>query len=142
MKLTNDQIYSLGMNGFAKINYGMLPTEDALSVYRLRRTIVKACAEIDAMAAEMRNDAWEREGQAKRASCAEYEQTKTGMTEEQYNAVIESVRSRAQAMIEALGRESRDIDVAPISFASWCLLMKDNPFLVGCEESFADFIAE
>ena len=43
MKLTNNQIYTLGTAGFGKLNYAKLNPVDAISAYRLRRDIVAVC---------------------------------------------------------------------------------------------------
>jgi hypothetical protein len=138
MKLTNDQIYTLGVIGFGKINYAFLPPEDALEVYRLRKAVVKACEELDATRLEIAEDAWT--DKELRARCAQYEKDKTGMTEDEYKAVLADVGARAGELLAGIGGEKRAIDVRPIAFDSWCLLVRHNESLAGYDELFEEFI--
>jgi hypothetical protein len=140
MKLTNDQIFTLGIQGIGKLNYGKLEPIAAMRAYRFRRDIVRIIREIEKEQGEIKQDVWEDKELLQRV--IKYEQTHKGMTDEEYKAAIEANLSKAQEMLVAYGREERDIAVQPIAFPSWLQLLKDNPWLAGWEETLADLISD
>ena len=91
------------------------------------------------MRGEIMADAWADKDVAARV--AEYQKTGGGMTKEEYDAAVAQATGKATQMLLAIGEEKHDIDVAPIPFAAWLQLLKDNDCLVGTEEILADFIA-
>lgn len=140
MKLTNDQIYSLGNAGFGRLNYANLEAQDALQTYRLRKHVMACYAELEDTKKEIIGDIWPDQELLARA--VEYERTGEGMTESEYKEAIETSGRKAAEMLAGIGQMVKDIDASPIAFASWLQLLKDNPFLAGFEETLADFIKE
>lgn len=140
MKLTNDQIFSLGIQGIGKLDYGKLEPSDAIHVYRFRRDVMRIVREIEQAQSDIKQDVWaDKELLSK---VIKYEQTHKGMTEEEYRVAIEANMPKAQEMLVAYGREERDIAVQPIAFPSWLQLLKDNPWLAGWEETLAALISD
>ena len=140
MKLTNDQIYTLGMQGIGKLNYGKLDPVNAMKAYRLRRDIVRLLREVNKAQTEIKQDAWEDKELLEKAIA--YENTRKGMTEEEYKAAIDENIPKAQALLLEFGKQECDVEVQPITFDGWLQLLKDNPWLAGWEEILADFISE
>ena len=140
MKLTNDEIFTLGMQGIGKLNYSKLEPIAAMRAYRFRRDIVRIIREIEKEQGEIKQDVWEDKELLSKV--IKYEQTHKGMTDEEYKAAIEANMPKAQEMLVAYGREERDIAVQPIAFESWLQLLKDNPWLAGWEEALAEFISD
>ena len=140
MKLTNDQIYTLGMQGIGKLNYGKLDPVNAMKAYRLRRDIVRLLREVEKAQTEIKQDVWEDKELLEKAIA--YENTRKGMTEEAYKAAIDENIPKAQALLLEFGKQECDVEVQPITFDGWLQLLKDNPWLAGWEEILADFISE
>lgn len=140
MKLTNDEIYTLGMQGIGKLNYSHLSPVDAISAYRLRRDIVRLLREVEKAQTDIKQDVWEDKELLEKAIA--YENTRKGMTEEEYKAAIEANIPKSQALLLEFGKQECDVEVQPISFDGWLQLLKDNPWLAGWEEILADFISE
>jgi len=140
MKLNYSQITNLNNAGFSSIKYAALPNVDAISVYCLRREIVRISNEFKDAYNELMADQWEDKELLARARA--YEVTKEGMTAEEYKAAIEGIIPKVQPLIDELFKGEKDIPVKPIAFESWLQLLKDNPFLAGWEDALADFIIQ
>lgn len=142
MKLTLslDQATALGNAGIRKINYAKINPVDAISVYRLRRDIVRLLDEYGNTHRDIVEQVWEDKELL--AKVDNYEMTHEGMTPEEYKAALAANMPKVYAIMLQFGKEDRTIDVKPIAFTSWLQLLGDNPWLAGFEELLADFIEQ
>lgn len=140
MKLTIKQITTITAAGFGCLRYAALNNVDALSAYRLRRDFVRIDKEFAEAKNSVLDDCWKDKELLKRSR--DYEITGTGMTKEEYEAACEANMPKVLSLWAEMEKEEKDIPIKPISFDSWLLLLKDNPFLAGWEEVLADFIVQ
>lgn len=140
MKLTLDQATALGNAGIRKLNYAKISPADAISIYRLRRDVVRLLDEYAKAHREIVEQVWEDKELLARVDA--YETTHEGMSQEEYKEALSLYMPKVYAMMLEIGREEHDIDIKPIAFTSWLQLLQDNPWLAGFEELLANFIDE
>lgn len=127
-RITNERLIALAYVGVLNLNYSNAGAEGGYNIYRTLKSLRNALKEYDSDKSELLSQNISKEDLAKVQAFEKergLEEKTSGITEEEYNRIMQPfVEVHSQLL-----KDSREVEVRPVSSQTWFAIKKDNKFL-------------